>query len=261
RAGADHSLTFTAPAAALGATELYHLFVAKLNQPIELATDQSPSGVVAGTGAGAPVGATVVLRSITGSGTPIPIGGASRRGNLLLAHRNRLWVSGDLTPAGAPTNASRVYASSIILPGAEQAIFDMQPFFPLNATLNVGRQDGDRVTALARRGFYKLAITPSGGTANTQQWWLDLRRGLGSRPSWWGPHTTTPLVAMANARQDTAEVDRALQLQSKGTIAAIDQTNVFTDLVDDAFGTTATPIVSKLTTSRLDAGAPFDRKR
>src|SRR5438128_1047065 len=365
RAGADHSLTFTAPAAALGATELYHLFVAKLNQPIELATDQSPSGVVAGTGAGAPVGATVVLRSITGSGTPIPIGVASRRGNLLLAHRNRLWVSGDLTPAGAPSNASRVYASSLILPGAEQAIFDMQPFFPLNATLNVGRQDGDRVTALARasmtvttqspdapllifkntalwaffgdilddpaaellqlsaeigcpapfsvvetpvgtifqglesiylvrpdqlipvdigyplapvmrqipvarrafscglyhRGFYKLTITPSGGTSNTQQWWPDLRRGLGSTPACGGPHTTTPVSAFAHGQQDTVEVDRAYQLQSKGTIAAIDQTNVFSDLVDDVLGTKTTPIVLKLTTSRLDAGAPFDRKR
>ena len=360
----DHSFSFTAPAPALLANELYHLFVAPVNQPIELASDQSPQGVVAGTGAGAPATAVVVIRQVTVDGTPLPLVGASRRGSLVFAHRNRLWVSGDPTVG----NGSRVYATSIILPGNEQSIFDQQPYFPQNAVLNVGRQDGDRVTAIGRaaltvttqspdspllifkntnlwaffgdilddpsaaliqlsaeigcpapntivetpigtvflgldsvylvrpdqlipfdlgfpiapairaipvalrpscaavyhRGFYKLAIPTFNGTGNTTQWWLDLRRAadrsLSRDPAWWGPHSTPSVVLFSNARQDTAELDRAMQLQTKGNIGLLDQSGVYTDLVDDVTGTTTQPVRSKLRTSTLDSGAPFDRK-
>ena len=114
--------------------------------------------------------------------------------------------------------------------------------------------------AVYHRGFYKLAITPSGGTANTIQWWLDLRRNPTTTHAWWGPHTTPPVVAFASARQDPTEIDRALQLQSKGNVAAMDQPQVLTDLIDDTTGTTTQAVQSKIKLATLDDGAPFGRK-
>src|SRR5438128_2584400 len=78
----DKSIDFTSPVVGtytLGANELFHLFLAPRNQPIEFATDQTPSGV------GNNVATTI--RQVAIDGTPIPIVGASRRGNLLVAHR------------------------------------------------------------------------------------------------------------------------------------------------------------------------------
>src|SRR5207249_4271251 len=107
-------LNFTAPtfnitgggAFTLGTNEKLHLFLARANDPIEFATDQTAGGLALGD-------FPIKVRQVSTDGTPVPIRGTSHTGNLLLAHRNRLWVSGDQT-AG---NASRVYATSVILAG------------------------------------------------------------------------------------------------------------------------------------------------
>ena len=115
------------------------------------------------------------------------------------------------------------------------------------------------VTALYHKGFYKLAYTPVGGSQNTRQFWLDLRRGLLDVPSWWGPHTHLPILDMTNAERDQpspVEIDRAFGVRenvSTGEIVRLDQSNTFTDVG----GTT---IVSILKTPNLDFGEPFLRK-
>ena len=73
-------------------------------------------------------------------------------------------------------------------------------------------------------------------------------------------YTTPPVVAFASARQDPTEIDRALQLQSKGNVAAMDQPQVLTDLIDDTTGTTTQAVQSKIKLATLDDGAPFGRK-
>lgn len=45
-------------------------------------------------------------------------------------------------------------------------------------------------------GYYKLSITPAGGTANTYQWWLDINRLYQDEEGLWGPWFG-PMVGMA----------------------------------------------------------------
>jgi hypothetical protein len=110
--------------------------------------------------------------------------------------------------------------------------------------------------AVYHRGFYKLALVPPGGTTATQQWWLDLRRGLGDPPNWWGPHTTQPYTAAAVARNHPAEDDRLWGVQGNpGQVLLLDQAGSY---IHD--GAPPVPIVSRWMTGYLDAGAPLTPK-
>ena len=110
--------------------------------------------------------------------------------------------------------------------------------------------------AVYHRGFYKLALVPAGATTATQQWWLDLRRGLGDPPNWWGPHTTQPYTAAAVARDHPSEEDRAWGVMGNpGQVLLLDQAGQY---VHD--GSPPVPITSRWTTGYLDAGAPLTPK-
>jgi len=112
-----------------------------------------------------------------------------------------------------------------------------------------------RCTALYHKGFYKLAIVPAGQATAVQQWWLDLRQGIGNVPSWWGPHVRTAVSTWCTADQDSAESDRGfMAVEGTGIIEMIHQPNTFTENV----GTST--LISILTTGDLDDGRPFDRK-
>jgi len=116
---------------------------------------------------------------------------------------------------------------------------------------------GARAWAIYHRGFYKLALVPAGGDQATEHWWLDLRRGLGDPPSWWGPHRHPPLTAAARAPMHPSENDRAwAAVEGTGEVVRIDVPDVPTDTV----GGVTTPIVARLTTGWLDAGAPLQNK-
>jgi hypothetical protein len=113
-----------------------------------------------------------------------------------------------------------------------------------------------RCWALYHRGFYKLALVPPGATEPSQQWWLDLRRGLGDPPSWWGPHTTPPYTAGARAPNHPTEDDRGWAVQGDpGRVLLVDQAERY---VED--GVPPVPIVSRLTTAHLDGNAPLTPK-
>lgn len=112
-----------------------------------------------------------------------------------------------------------------------------------------------KVTALYHKGFYKLAIVPPGSSTPIQQWWLDLRRGPTTIPSWWGPHLGVAPSAWATTPYDTAQPDLGIH--------AIDGTNVIERIYQpnsyhENHG--ATKIISVLTTGDLDGGTPFDEK-
>jgi hypothetical protein len=113
-----------------------------------------------------------------------------------------------------------------------------------------------RCWAIYHRGFYKLALVPPGAIEPTQEWWLDLRRGLGDPPSWWGPHTTPPYTAGARAPNHPSEDDRGWAVQGDpGRVLRIDQADRY---VED--GTPPVPVVSRLTTAHLDGQAPLTPK-
>jgi hypothetical protein len=131
--------------------------------------------------------------------------------------------------------------------------------------------------AIYHRGFYKLALVPAGGVTPTEQWWLDLRRGLGDPPQWWGPHTTPGYSAAARATNHPAEEDRAWAAQDSSVafFVLLDQADRYTDPVgprsggrwnvaqwnvDDWAQEVAVPIVSRLITADLDGNAPLTPK-
>jgi hypothetical protein len=133
-------------------------------------------------------------------------------------------------------------------------------------------------TALYHKGFLKIAIVPPGQTTANQQWWLDLRQGLGRIPSWWGPSPRVAVSAWCTGQQDQIEPDRgyvafdivaAITLAQwniaewnisawvaggAGVIEHLHQINAASELVY------AAPIRSTLITGDLDDGRPFDRK-
>lgn len=329
-----------------------HLFVSPVNFPVEFGHNQNPEGAAALGG--------IVLRVITADGPPMPLQGVARTGRKLRAHRQRMWVGGD------QENKSAVWATQIVVPGLEQAIFDSGVFFPINARTPrihedvtalglaaTGRDEPDapivicglsstwlfygdilddpaayfievshtigcieqetmvetpigvffvglesvyfvppgggppvdvgwpirpaiiaipaagraKCRALYHKGFLKLAIVPTGATEATQQWWLDIRQGVGQVPSWWGPSPRAAVAAWCTGNKDPEETDRGymsyVDLATKviGDIArlvslieTIHQLNVFTE-----FENTLT-IVSILRTGDLDDNMPFDRK-
>jgi hypothetical protein len=340
-------LNFRAPTTTLATNELWHLFAAGVDQEIEGAHDQTPAGLPSSSGADQfslwdqPTIDTAVV--------PIP-STVVRHGSHLAAHRGCVWGAGGV---GAPTR--RVWATSVLVPGLEQAAFDQGVFFPAAA---VSPDLGDPVTALAvvtqssgqampssplalftevstwlfsgdlvndptaelvqisgevgcvsdrtcvatpsgmvfvgkrsvyliaaaaaeprdigwpienairaipvalrsrifaiyHRGFYKLAVVPTGGTEPTQQWWLDLRRGLGDPPNWWGPFTMPAYTASTRAPDHPSEEDRGWGvLTSPGQVEMLDQPDRYVEA-------DGTPIVSRLTTPLLDGGAPLTPK-
>jgi hypothetical protein len=344
-------LVFRGPTGGLGANELWHLFIAGVDQMIEGAHDQTPNGLPVSTGADQ----FSLYDDPSIDGTPVPSPSTvTRRGSHLVAHRGCLWGAGGVGPA-----AQRVWSSSVIIPGLEQITFDQGVFFPATA---LTRDLGDPVTGLAvvpqssgsmqpaapiaiftdvqtwlfqgdmvndpsaslvqmsgevgcpsdrtivatpvgvlfcgkrsvyllspaaaeprdvgwpienairqipaavrnrswavfHRGFYKLAVASPGTVEPVTQWWLDLRRGLGEPPSWWGPHTTPAYTASARASNHPQEDDRQwATLGSTGTATALllDQVGTY---VED--GVPPVPIVCRATTALLDGGAPLTPK-
>ena len=109
--------------------------------------------------------------------------------------------------------------------------------------------------AVYHRGFYKLAIVLPGGTEPTAQWWLDLRRGLGDPPGWWGPHTVPAYTASARAPNHPNEDDRqwaTLGSTVPAHVLLLDQTEQYTE-----DGTPPVPIVSRWKSAYLDASQPL----
>jgi len=118
-------ITFNGITTALGANELYHLFVAPVNLPVEFAHDHTPQGIAAAATTATDV---FVLNEVTTSSVPLPTSNAVlRRGNILVAHRGRLWL------AGSSADRRLVAATNVIVPGTESALFDQGEFFPVNA--------------------------------------------------------------------------------------------------------------------------------
>src|SRR5262252_3024784 len=114
--------------------------------------------------------------------------------------------------------------------------------------------------AVYHRGFYKLAIVTPGNVDPTQQWWLDLRRGLGDPPSWWGPHTVPAYTASTRAPNHPQEDDRQWATLGSSTTAPaqillVDQA---THYVED--GSPPVPIQSRMFSAYLDGGAPLTPK-
>jgi hypothetical protein len=123
----DQAITFPTPTGfasnggALNSQFRAHLFIAPVNLPIEFAHDHNTGGASAA--------GSVIVRVITADGPPIPLRGGTRTGRILRAHRGRLWI------AGEAANPTAVWATSHVVPGWEQAIFNAGVFFPFNARL------------------------------------------------------------------------------------------------------------------------------
>lgn len=145
--GVGNSLAFTAPTPVLPAGQAYHVFVTLPDAPIETATDQATEGLIAS--------ATLTIRDIILNSTLVPIAEVSRHGNIFVAHRGRIWF------AGNQAKPSRLFATSIIVPGLEQAIFDIGDFFPWDAEEPVGEGDGDIITGLAVAALTSTNRSPS----------------------------------------------------------------------------------------------------
>lgn len=343
----DQALSFPVPTGfatnggALSSRYRAHLFVSPVNYPVEFSHDQTPDGIQAGT---------TVLRAITADGQALPVGSSlSRTGRIFRWHRGRLWIAGD---EGANT---ATWATSPLVPGLEQAIFNAGLFFPVNARLprtpdtitglgvcmtaenadpsaplavttlsktflfygdilddpaaafvQVSQKAGciapetmcetpfglfyvglrsvyhiplgggapedvgwpirpsieaipvasrKNCRALFHKNFLKIAIVPPGGTTATVQWWLDLRRGLTTIPSWWGPHLRVAPSAWTVCDADPDEPDRAIHaVEGSGTIEFIHQLNTYTENAG------AATIRTALTTGELDDGQPFEAK-
>jgi len=360
-------ITFTAPNVALTGSLRYHLFLAGVDQEIEGAHDQVPDGLAA-----AGQFALWDDPAVESAGVPTP-SSVVRRGSHLVAHRGRLWGAG-----GLDATCRRAWATSVLVPGLEQTLYEQGLFFPAAAvtpdlggpvtgfavaslsstnrsptsplgiftamstwlyfgdpiddpsstlvqvsgeigcpsdrtiaTTPVGvlfcgkrsvylltpqqaepRDIGwpiepavraqpvpfrTRAWALYHRGFYKLALVPTGASEPTEQWWLDLRRGLTDPPQWWGPHTGPSYTATARATDHPQEDDRAWGAQD-GTstfFVLLDQPDEYTDPIgprmggqwntaqwntDDWATNTSVPITSRLRTALLDAQAPLTPK-
>lgn len=334
---AQTALQATAPAAALGANQVYRFFIAYRGFPIEYATAQ---------GANWAASESHTYSTIDVTDLRIPVAGVARTGNMFVVWRNRVVF------AGSQADPWSVYATDIILPGLEQQVFNQGTMFPLaakvplpdvvtgvgiagvtseyeaqapllfftktrtflatgdpfdpndeQATLtelsskvgcmghdsivntpigtifcaldsiyliptgggypqDIGWPIADQIlqippgqrstiTAIYHRGFYKLCIPASpSSTRNDAQWWLDIRQGLTDPPSWWGPHSGIALSCMTVDDEHTLEIERCYgALWGTGQVVLTAQQKLFTDL--------GTPVLSRLTTGRFDAGEPF----
>jgi len=360
-------IAFTAPSGALSGSLLYHLFLAGVDQEIEGAHDQTPAGLSAG-------GQFALWDdpAVESVGVPTP-SSVVRRGSHLVAHRGRLWGAGGLDAA-----RRRAWATSVLVPGLEQTLYEQGLFFPAAAVspdlgapvtgfavaslsstnrsptsplgiftatstwlyfgdplddpqselVQVSGEIGcpgdrtivatpvgvlfcgkrsvylltpqqaeprdvgwpiepavraqpvpfrTRAWAIFHRGFYKLALVPAGGSDPSEEWWLDLRRGLTDPPQWWGPHTTPAYTAAARATDHPDEEDRAWAAQdgSSTFFVLLDQADEYMDPIGPRSGgqwnvaqwntgqwatEVSAAIVSRLRTALLDAQQPLTPK-
>lgn len=110
-----------------------------------------------------------------------------------------------------------------------------------------------RILGIYHDGFYKIAISVRGKLVNDTMWYLDLRRGLPSVPSWWGPHTIAKDAACPQSwciGIDEATTDERLfgyrySIESEFDIGTKDH--------DITFAAVAI-------TGLVDLNRPFDRK-
>jgi len=123
----DQSISFPTPTGfssnggALSTRYRAHLFIAPINLPVEFGHDHTPAGL---SGAG-----TQVIRALVADGEPLPLIGPARTGRMMRGHLGRLWLAGD------QSNLTAVWASSTLVPGLEQVVFNSGLFFPANARL------------------------------------------------------------------------------------------------------------------------------
>jgi hypothetical protein len=122
----EKSIKFTAPSVTLGPNEVYSLFVAPRNLPIEYATLQT-TGLAAGA-------TTTEFTTFDVTGRRVPMAGGTnvfRTGNMLLIWRNRLVFS------GMRDDPYAIFSTETILPGFEQAQFNQGTLFPAFARVNL----------------------------------------------------------------------------------------------------------------------------
>ena len=111
---ANQTVTFTAPASG----GPFRLFVSPRNYPIEYATMQADNIAA---------GAAVTLDTIDVTDTRVPMAGGTnvfRTGNMFLVWNNRVVF------AGFNQDVYSVFATDVILPGLEQAAYNMGTLFP-----------------------------------------------------------------------------------------------------------------------------------
>lgn len=106
--------------------------------------------------------------------------------------------------------------------------------------------------ALYHKGFYCLGLAEPGGLTPTAWWFLDLRRGIGDPPAWWGPHRHPALTATARMTAHPSEDDRAWGAVAGGAVLLLQQ--------DGSYQDDGTTITSDLRTGYLDGGKPLQPK-
>lgn len=143
-----------------------------------------------------------------------------------------------------------------------------------NAIEGIPRNRLHLATATFHRGWYKLAITPFGGTTNSQEWWFDLRPSTGSNQilqnaKWWGPHACMPVTTMEVGTLDPAERERLyvgrevdpIEQTPIVDICYADQDGTYTDpTATPKGGTRPTPVIARLKTGGLVQDEPFQWK-
>lgn len=137
--------------------------------------------------------------------------------------------------------------------------------FPIDIGWPIANQirqmpSGARATIVAtfNKQFYKLYIPPAGGSTNVVGWWLDLRGGIGSTPSWWGPQSGLPVTALASDPASNFEIDRqyaAVPGTSDTVVLRTHQLGLFTDAIPDS--PYPMPIRSRIISGRFDGEQPF----
>jgi hypothetical protein len=113
----------------------------------------------------------------------------------------------------------------------------------------------DRIVATFHKQFYKLAIPQSGQATNTDQWWLDVRQGIGDTPSWWGPQRGYSASAFTTDIESAQEIDRGYAAYANSDIVV--RTHQTTSYSDFTAADPVAPIVSRLRSGRFDADQPF----
>jgi hypothetical protein len=98
------------------------------------------------------------------------------------------------------------------------------------------------------KGFIKLDMAGPGQITNTRAFWLDLRRGLGTPPSWWGPHDTGNYTAVTRTLTDPSEDDRAYAAVENRVVIL----HQLTTTLEDGIG-----VGGVGETHELDGGQPF----
>ncbi len=162
---------------------------------------------------------------------------------------------------GCPSDRTIVATTVGVIFCGKRSVYLMQPStqeprdigWPIENAIRSIPADARGVSwAVFHRGFYKLAITPAGAAFPSEQWWLDLRHGLGDPPAWWGPHTTPAYSASVREQNHPDEDDRQWAALGAGQILLLDQAGMY---VED--GNPPVPVVSRAVTAYLDDGTPL----